>query len=351
MILSIISFTESGIHLSKQVEMLVKSGKIAGIADVRVVTKWSGAKQLAAESQTKDVADQYPPYVTCSLSEWTGEQMEKRRALLFIGACGIAVRAIAPYVENKLYDSPVLVADELGHFIIPILSGHMGGANELAMAVSGELGAVPVITTATDLNEAFAVDMFAKKQNLAVMNKDGIAKVSSKVLRGEKITMSVEPYPPERPVDIVVTTENRTFDASLILKPKIYAIGMGCRKGKEPEKIAAWIREILKEQEIPAEQIFMLASIDVKKEEPGLVSWAMKHKVPFQTYSAAELMAVSGEFQVSDFVQSQVGVENVCERAAIKACGDGGELILKKQAHDGMTIAIAKRTWSVNLDE
>lgn len=97
-----------------------------------------------------------------SLSAWAGEQMAARHALIFIGACGIAVRAIAPWIMDKLHDSPVLVADEMGKYVIPLLSGHVGGANELAVRLAGALGAIPVITTATDLHDSFAVDIFAK---------------------------------------------------------------------------------------------------------------------------------------------------------------------------------------------
>lgn len=95
------------------------------------------------------------------------------------------MRAIASSVNNKLKDSPVIVIDELGKFVIPILSGHMGGANELAVLLAELMNATPVITTATDINNKFAVDVFAKKCRLAIVNKDGIAKVSSKVLAGK----------------------------------------------------------------------------------------------------------------------------------------------------------------------
>lgn len=344
MILSIISFTENGIRLSRQIETL--AGELPEITEIKVATKWGGAKEKP----------ECPPYVTCRCGEWAGKQMGERNALLFIGACGIAVRAIAPYVDNKLYDSPVLVADELGTYVIPLLSGHMGGANELAAALAEHLSALPVITTATDLNHKFSVDIFAKKNHLAVMNKDGIAKVSSKVLRGEEIKMSIENYPPKTPVDIVVTSdiqkvEKNYFDASLVLMPKIYAIGMGCRKGKEPEKIEEFIKETLLENKIPEEQVFALSSIDVKKKEEGFLSWTRRRKLPFLTYSAEELTQVPGDFTPSAFVKSQVGVDNVCERAALCACGESGELILRKQAKDGMTIAIAKKTWSVNINE
>lgn len=306
--------------------------------------------------------------VSQGIGAWAKEQLEEGNALLFIGACGIAVRAIAPYITDKLQDSPVLVMDEKGEYVIPILSGHIGGANELAISLAEKIGAKPVITTATDINKKFAIDLFAKKNGLNIVNKDGIVKVSSKVLAGKDITVAIEPghlekamklpenicfveYPPVQKVDVIITSENRVFEAALLLKPKEYVIGIGCKKGKEAEKIEKFIRNNLEKAGISLSQVFGLASIDVKKEEEGLLAFAQKEKLLFVTYSAEVLQEVEGEFHKSDFVKEQVGVDNVCERAALKMCEPKGKLVYEKHAEDGMTIAIAKREWSVSFDE
>lgn len=331
--------------------------------------------------------------VTTSLSVWTGEQMAAHRALVFIGACGIAVRAIAPWITDKLHDSPVIVMDEQGQHVIPVLSGHVGGANELAFRLSEAIGAIPVLTTATDLHGSFAVDLFAKKNDLWIYNKEGIAKVSAKVLAGEKITMCVRTghietcenipdgirlceYPPQKPVDVLVTENNSGSDtverdsleqksrsplsvsmeqlqsdvyskAQLILHPKKYVLGVGCKKGTDSAKLEDYLQSILEQQGISIEEIAALASIDVKKDEVCLLKFSEKHRIPFKTYSAQELQAVPGEFHSSAFVKNTVGVDNVCERAAICAAGDRGHLIVTKQANDGMTVAIAEKIWKV----
>ena len=103
-------------------------------------------------------------------------------AIIFVGATGIAIRSIAPYVKDKFSDPAVLVIDELGRYVISLLSGHVGGANELAEYIGGALGATPIITTATDINGAFAVDVFAKKHNLIISSRKLAKDVSAALL-------------------------------------------------------------------------------------------------------------------------------------------------------------------------
>ncbi len=348
----IISFTENGRLLSEKIAKLLREAECA------LYTK-CGA--YCKERQTVR-------FVTGSIGEWAKEQFEERNALLFIGACGIAVRAIAPHIMDKLHDSPVLVVDENGQYVIPLLSGHVGGANELAVSIAEKMGAKPVITTATDINAQFAIDLFAKKNGLIIVDKEGIARVSSKVLAGKSIAMSVEPghlekdvklpkgielveYPPLQEVDVAITSEDRVIETAILLRPKEYAVGIGCRKGKEVEKIEDFIRSHLKKAGISPAQVFGMASITVKKDEPGLLSWSRKERLPFVTYTAEELRHVEGDFHKSEFVREQIGVDNVCERAALKLCGSGGRLVYEKHAGDGMTIAVAKREWRVRFDE
>lgn len=373
---SIISFTYNGIQLSRKLEEILEK------EEVTAFTKYSAITKLQCQSDIE--------FVHCSISEWAKQQMEEKKVLIFIGACGIAVRAIAPHITDKLHDSPVLVMDEKGEYVIPILSGHMGGANELACWISEKMRAIPVITTATDINKKFSVDLFAKKNNLAIVNKEGIAKVSSKILTMDEtsnleVTISIETghiksnaympaglrlvsYPPNQPVDIIITSQVQEYEehfcyniknnlddkmvrASLVLQPKEYVIGIGCRKGKEADKIEQFIRRSMEELGILNRQILALASIAQKQEEQGLIEWSTKAGVLFVTYTAEELKAVEGNFHESAFVAKKVGVGNVCERAALKKCGAGAMLVYEKHAEDGMTIAIAKRNWSVIFDE
>lgn len=375
---SIISFTLKGIELSLKIKKAF-SGETE--EDLCLYTKCSHAEKSLTERKLteKDLVESGLSYVEQPLTEWTGEQMKKRRSLLFIGACGIAVRAIAPFLTDKLNDVPVLVMDEQGRFVIPVLAGHVGGANELAVSLAERMGSTPVITTATDLNHCFAVDLFARRNALHIVNKDGIAKVSSRILAGEEVTMAVEEghfreeeagIPGEKRLleeinvpegirlvsteslaDVLVAPASYGQGRLLTLRPKEYVIGIGCKRGKAAEQINQFVNRVLKESGISMEQVAAFVSIDRKKDEEGILWMSSHYGIPFVTYSAEELQQVEGTFHASEFVKSQVGVDNVCERAALRFSGPDGMLITGKQAEDGITAAIVKRRWSVSFDE
>ena len=366
--ISVISFTKTGQQLAERIRESLRNEN----ETVIMYTKCSQTEKRTAQTaaDTGDITDVI--HVQSSLSAWAGEQMSAHYALVFIGACGIAVRAIAPWITDKLHDSPVLVMDEQGQYVIPLLSGHVGGANELAVRLEEKLGAIPVITTATDLHGSFAVDLFAKRNDLRICNREGIARVSAKILAGEKITMSVQighlaadefipseirlcAYPPTEKVDVLIADGGeevfREAAAELRLQPKKYILGVGCKKGTDSEKLETFLQKILEEQDIVIEQIAALVSIDVKKEERCLLEFSEKYRIPFWTYTAQELQAVPGEFHGSEFVKEQVGVDNVCERAALGAAGTGGQILLGKQVQDGMTAAIAEKVWKVAMEQ
>ena len=394
--LAIISFTENGIALSEKiaekvtdpdVQLYTKCSRYQEESDMCVRSMREGT-QAVCEIEAPSIERRKIRFAQEPLAEWTKQHMQQDDALLFIGACGIAVRAIAPNLTDKLHDVPVLVMDETGQYVIPILAGHVGGANELAHMLADAMQAQAVITTATDIQEKFAVDLFAKKHHLQILNKDGIAKVSAKVLAGEEIIISIESghytevedaisgnaqnennpeqyeidrynrqnihvvdYPPNGQVDIIVAEDPKQYDALIYLRPKQYVVGMGCRRDKDPAELIAFYRETLQDAGIEEEQVYAIASIDKKKDEAGLIAISLKARIPFLVYPAKELLKVDGDFHASAFVAAQVGVDNVCERAALAGCGANGKLICEKHAKDGMTIAIAKRDWSVTIDE
>ena len=176
---------------------------------------------------------------------WTEENFGEREALVFVGAVGIAVRTIAPYIRNKAQDPAVVCVDETGRWAIPILSGHLGGANALARKIAGITGGEAVITTATDLNGVFAVDLWAKRQGLSVLQPDRIRAVSAKLLSGEEIMVEcawpVAGNAPEQvreapDGDVLVSCRN-TGTPALQLVPRILSLGIGCRRGTDAETL------------------------------------------------------------------------------------------------------------------
>ncbi len=291
-----------------------------------------------------------------SLSDFCHDAFEEKTPLIFVGAVGIAVRSIAPHLKDKLSDPPVIVMDELGRYIIPILSGHYGGANQLAADLAAELknshGAVPVITTATDINGVFSVDSFARERDLEVFNKDGIKEVSTKALEGKAITLSIKAFPPEEKVDVVISDNPSDYEyGTLGLKPgdeseirivdKGIVLGLGCKKGKSLEEIKSFAEECLKKQGLVFGDLSAIATIDIKEEEPGIKALVEELKIPLITFDAETLKRVPGKFSASFFVRDRVGVDNVCERAAVAATGGKGIIIQSKAAKDGITISLA----------
>ncbi|WP_029320294.1 cobalt-precorrin 5A hydrolase [Butyrivibrio sp. AE3004] len=280
--------------------------------------------------------------ITGSLSEWTESVFKSGNALIFVGAVGIAVRAIAGLPKDKLSDCPVIVIDDSGSFVIPILSGHAGGANKLAAVLSELIGAVPVITTSTDINDTFSVDTFAKEHRLNINNRDGIKKVSAKAIEDKKVTLSIKDFPPKEKVDVIVSDETDN-EYSILLKPKKYTVGLGMRRNKDILEVEEFFLKTLKESDIKVSDVYALCTIDLKEDEPAILSLRDKYRIPVLSFDKDILRRAAGEFEASAFVEKTVGVDNVCERAAIIGAGPGAELVVKKKAEDGMTIAVARR--------
>jgi cobalt-precorrin 5A hydrolase len=328
-------------------------------------------KLMAGLTSAGDECEGYGPSgkglfpVTVSLKEWTKEQFDEKEGILFIGAAGIAVRAVAPFLQGKDKDPAVVVLDDLGRFSISLLSGHLGGANELANRAAEITGGQAVITTATDNHGKFAVDLFAKEQGLFITRLHKVKEISSAILKGEHVgffsDFPVEGNLPEGLLrnqtgmaDIYITIKDKLEEErrdSLKLVPKIVVLGIGCRKGVAKQAITAAVDQVLKEWNLSEESLAVCASIDIKKEEAGICEFAALKGIPFVTYPAEVLCAAEGEFTSSSFVKQITGVDNVCERAAtvcVKELG-GGTLLVKKQALSGVTVAVAVRDWKVVL--
>lgn len=345
---SLICFTASGVRTGARIVRLLSCA--GHLARPFVLGKY--AAQAAEEE--KDVS--FLP--ASGLADWTGEEFSSANALVFVGACGIAVRAIAPYVRDKRTDPAVLAVDELGTFVIPLLSGHLGGANRLALFLARGICARSVITTATDLNGRFAVDVFAGERNFAIDDMKAAKAVSADLLAGEPVGLFSD-FPTEGDVPdglffntmcrhniwITISGKERSgagAERMLKLIPRCVTLGIGCRRGTPEEKISRAVSEALAENRVDARSVRAIASIDVKQNEPGLLSFAESRGLPFFTFPGEELEQVPGQFSNSEFVKRTVGVGNVCERAALRAAMDFDEksrILFGKRAGDGVTVA------------
>ena len=338
--IALISFTRAGADQCRQIE--------TGLTALGHICSAFGKESFACEAGFRPL--------TVSLNEWTADAFSKEEALIFIGACGIAVRAIAPFIKDKAKDPAVVVVDETGKYAISLLSGHLGGANDLTREIAEIINAEPVITTATDLNGRFAVDDWAKKNHLKIDNMQLAKEISAAVVNGEKIGVSSE-FPIEGPLPeqlsesiedsklgfrISIHEGEEPFEKTLNLIPQTVTVGIGCRKGIPLETVEELLNRVLSEQKLSKKSIEKLCSIDIKQEEPALKQLSEKLGVPLQFFSPEELGGLNGEFTSSAFVSQITGVDNVCERTAV--LGSRGELIVRKQALNGVTVAMAVRT-------
>lgn len=289
----------------------------------------------------------------CSLAEWAAEAFSSADALVFVGAAGIAVRAIAPHVRAKTIDPAVVAIDELGRFVIPLLSGHIGGANALAARLASALGAQAVITTATDLNGVFAVDSWAVEKGLAIGHCENIKAVSSALLQGKTAWIESD-FPLQGALapglkagrgapQICVSYREQP---GLLLIPPVLALGIGCRRGVSADVLEEQIARWLKEAGFRIEAVCEVHTIDLKAEEAGLLEFCKRRGWRLFCHSAEELKRAEGAFTPSAFVKSVTGVENVCERAAALA----GRLVLKKQSGNGMTLAASEKPFLLQTE-
>ena len=314
-----------------------------------------GADDVSLNAPAKLADDAFAAYAG-GLPEYTGTVFD-RDALIFVGAAGIAVRAIAPHVASKRSDPAVICMDEAGRFVIPILSGHIGGANRLARELARALGATPVVTTATDVNGRFSVDTWATEHGMAITSMALAKRVSAEILTRD-IPFTADAERPDRLAEgliwsdagelgICVSVRDRhPFDDTLLLVPRALIVGIGCRRGTSAEAIEAAVDKVFSDNGLRPEAARGAASIDVKADEAGLLGFCRERGWPVAFYTADALNAVPGDFTPSKFVQDTVGVDNVCERAA---AASGGRIVVPKTALNGVTVAVAEMKWGIEF--
>lgn len=288
---------------------------------------------------------------------------------VFVCAAGIAVRAIAAHLQSKTRDPAVVVLDDAGRFAVSLLSGHLGGANDLALAVSAAVGATPVVTTATDLAGVPAVDLLAKRRGLSIADASRIKCVSATLLEGRKVALFdpedrlgaqddpalaeyfehladpslLEPGQPAVWVHWKRPSRRLLADGQgpglLALHPRALAAGIGCRRGTETDEILTALATTMDRTGLAMDSLGCLASIDLKADEPGLLEAARELGLPLLTYAKSRLSAVTVP-NPSQRVRDRIGVGSVAEASALLAA-EPGRLLVPKAILGRVTVAVA----------
>lgn len=284
-------------------------------------------------------------------------------ALIFIGAAGIAVRVLAPLIGDKFSDPAVVVIDERGQHVISLLSGHAGGANALTRYLAGMIGADPVITTATDVNEMAALDTLAFQLNARMTDFRTAVKIVNQMLVSRQrvglwwdealtedvsrcdrrgfITVTSLQQLPELDALVCITLRNELPELPLPhwkLVPQRVVAGIGCRRDTPFPLLAALLARQLEAQRFDPLALKAIGSVSLKKNEAGLIQLASSWRVPFETFTADALREHEHRFPTSSFVRQTVGVGSVSGPAAWLL--SHGQLLGETLREQGVTITL-----------
>ncbi|MCP4129965.1 MAG: cobalt-precorrin 5A hydrolase [bacterium] len=333
---ALITLTEGGVCLAKKIREEFPQSEIFAL-------------ETACAHSGDDVQRTFAPG---TFSGFLGEIFNAYGVLIFIMAAGIVVRTIAPYLKDKTTDPGVLVIDEKGQFVISLLSGHIGGANEAACLVAEKINATPVITTSSDVNNVLSVDMIALKYNCVIDNMEKAKKITALLVNKKKVFLWTDmniPIPDyftndEKGAEGTIYLANKKREPesahSVFLIPKNIIIGIGCKRDTKKDHLISVIKQKLAELNIDERAIKCVSTIDVKKDEQAIINAAEYFTVPLRIISSEKIKEVESNFNGSDFVKSAIGVASVCEPCAYLASNGSGKMISAKTKYNGVTIAV-----------
>lgn len=331
---------------------------VQGLAGAELHLSRRYAGQGGAPARLFDPAD---------LKELVSSLWQENDALVCIMATGIVVRMIAPLLKSKECDPAVVVMDDAGTFAISLLSGHLGGANELAERCAFISGARPVITTATDVNQLPSFDMLAKEQGWLIDDLSCVKTLNRLLLDGEEIAV-VDSSGQTRcwfhgrgklsfhdtfSQALAGTAQGFLFvtnrhlppqtrpDNLLVLRPRNLVLGIGCNRTTPLEEIDEFVRTQLRRIFLSLKSVRCIASATAKRDEPGLVAFAQRHGLEICFYESEELNRVAVPSRPSKHAMAAIGAIGVAEPAALLASG-GGRLLLQKVKSPNVTLAVAE---------
>lgn len=354
--IALITLTDRGLATARRIG--------EGLPDTVAQAFYSHEKTVCSNKNQGEGQGDFQPelHVFQRLADIVPRLWQQHSVLIFVMATGIVVRQIASLLQGKDRDPAVLVLDEEGKFIIPLLSGHLGGANAWANHLACQIGAQAVITTATDVRGLVAPDEYARRYgwkvepidhlptvNRLLLEQNSLDVWTSYPLNAEVAWVNDEHYhflpdkEKEKANVIISAFPDRTIKADLLyLVPPILSVGVGCRRGISTEAVLAGIETAVEQIGASLKAVCGIYSIDLKADEVGLIEAAKYLRVPFQTFPAIELQAVIEKQQLSrsNFVKEKIGVDGVCEAASLLGT-QKGQLILSKFKGRGVTVAIS----------
>ena len=338
--LAIFALTKKGSELGRRLKELLPEG------DLHLPRKFAREGERGFEKLRKTLADAFGRY----------------EALVLIMAAGIAVRLITPHIKGKREDPGVVVVDEKGRFAVSLLGGHSRGANELARRIAFLLGARPVITTSSDINEIPPIDLLGRKFGWELENPENSASVISAILNGENVGVyqdageeswreglppnvrifeSLEELREAKLKAAILITEKLAEGlphTALIFRPKNLVVGIGLHRGIEASKIEEAVLRVLREHGLSPRSIRNLATVRGREKEPGLLEFAQKYNLPIESFSLEELKSLNPPS--SSAARRSLGVPGVCEPSALLS--SRGRLIVPKVKLKDISIAVAR---------
>jgi cobalt-precorrin 5A hydrolase len=290
------------------------------------------------------------------------------RPLVCVMALGIVVRILGPLARDKETDPSVVAVDEAGNFAISVLGGHVAGANALAKQVAKALGAVPVITTASDALGLPPVDLIGCEWDWQIERRENLTKVAAAVVRGEMIGVYQEAgrrdwwqpfgewpetfqllksWPPIGHWAALLVISDRWLPAldlwpAVVYRPRSLVLGVGCRRGVPEAEIETLFQHVCRTRGFAWSSLGLVATASLKAQEPGLQAFAARYGVPLVSYTTEELARAGPLPTPSAKVRAKIGVDGVAEPAAMLAAGTDW-LLMPKVRGERVTMALARR--------
>jgi len=292
------------------------------------------------------------------------------KSLVLIMATGIAVRLVASELRGKHEDPAVVAMDEKGKFAVSLLSGHVGGANQLAGKIASLTGAQSVITTASEVSRTIAVDLLGRELGWELEGDANIPKVSAAIVNGDDVglyqdagernwwqgtlpenihkfsrleDLEKSAYPAVLVItDRILGQEYRTLrPKAVIYRPQSLVVGIGCNRGVSSSLIREAVSQVFQECELSLKSIRNIATLDLKNDEEGLLEFAREQDLPIEFFTGEALCRVKFPSAPSATTLKWVGTLAVCEPAALLSSGSP-DLVVPKVKLDEVTVAVAR---------